>query len=188
MGYSDYLKNLLRPMRLYELDEGCGAAEIEVLGGAFDEVFEALERAEAEAIVPTAEDKGLSAFETILPYTPGYLSLAGRRGAIMALLRIDGCSFTPSALCDTLSGCGVSAVVQEAEAANTVRVSFPGTRGLPQGFEGLKVRVEKILPCHLDIEYFIVYITWAEIETWFSSWTEMESACADWNALEKYAQ
>lgn len=188
MGYSDYLKNLLRPMRLYDLDEGYGAEELAVLGDVFDEVFDALERAEAEAIIPTAEDEGLSAYEAILPYVPGYLSLAGRRSAIMALSRIDGCSFTTSALCDTLSGCGISAEVEEAEALDTVRVSFPGMRGIPEGFEGLKTRIEQILPCHLGIEYFIVYITWAQIETWFSSWTELEWACADWDALEKYAQ
>jgi len=81
-----------------------------------------------------------------------------------------------------------NAVVAETEAADTVLVSFPGTRGIPQGFDGLKTRIEQILPCHLGVDYFIVYITWAEIETWFLSWTELESACADWDALEKYAQ
>ena len=33
MGYAEYLKDLLRPLRLYELDEGDGCAELEAEGG-----------------------------------------------------------------------------------------------------------------------------------------------------------
>lgn len=186
MGYSDYLRNLLRPLRLYELDEGYGAAELNALGAAMDRVFAALESAETEALIPTASGAGLAGYEAILPYVPAYLTLADRRGAIMALLRIDGSSFTGAALNSTLSGCGITAVAEETGTANTVRVSFPQHRGTPEGYAELRARIEQILPCHLGITYFIIYITWAEIESWFSSWTELESACASWDALERY--
>ncbi len=186
MGYSEYIRNLLRPLRLYELDKGYGAAEIDVLGAGLDGVYEALERAETEALVPTATGAGLAGYEDILPYVPSYLTLADRRNAIMALLRIDGRSFTKAALNKTLSGCGITAIVEEAETAYTALVTFPGNRGIPEGFEMLRERIEQILPCHLAVEYIFIYITWAEMESWFDSWGALESACASWSGLESY--
>lgn len=186
MGYSGYLKNLLRPLRLYDLDAGCGAAELDVLGAACDAVYDALERALAEAAVPTASGAGLAGYEAILPYTPAYVTPEDRRGAIMALLRIDGRSFTKTALCDTLSGCGIAAVAEEMETAETVAVRFPQTRGLPAGYGALCARIEQILPCHLGVAYVIAYITWSEIGNWFPSWAALEAACPSWDALERY--
>jgi hypothetical protein len=36
MGYCDYLRALLRPLGVYELDEGCSALEIQVIGRQLD--------------------------------------------------------------------------------------------------------------------------------------------------------
>jgi hypothetical protein len=188
MGYSDYLKSLLRSLRLYDLDAGIGAAELDVLGTACDAVYGALEAALTEAIVPTASGAGLAGYEAVLPYAPAYITPEDRRAAVMALLRIDGRSFTKAALCDTLSGCGIAAVAEETETAETVAVRFPQNRGIPAGYDAIRDRIERILPCHLAAAYEITYITWAEIVCWFSSWAELETACASWDALERYQE
>ena len=49
MGYSDYLKDLLRPMRFYDVDEGPGADELSAEGDALDGVYSALSAAEGSA-------------------------------------------------------------------------------------------------------------------------------------------
>jgi hypothetical protein len=187
MGYGEHLRELLRPLGIYDLTSGAGGGELTAAGAAMDDLGAALELTERESILPTAEDGGLSAYEAVLPYTPEYLTLADRRRAIMALLRIDGGSFTVSALCDTLAGCGLRAVAEETDAASTVRVYFPYNRGVPGNFDALKTRIQAILPCHLAVEYSIVYLTWAELETAFASWSALSAACGSWDALEKYA-
>jgi hypothetical protein len=67
-----------------------------------------------------------------------------------------------------------------------VRVSFPDNRGVPDAFAELKERIEAILPCHLDIEYYIIYITWQELENWFITWGMVEDMHFTWDAIERY--
>lgn len=186
MGYADYLKDLLRPLRLYELDSGDGCAELEAEGEQLDGVCAHLDAALREGMLALAQDTGLGAYEEILPFVPSYLTAQDRRRAIGALLRIDMRSFTVKALNDTIAGCGIRAVVEEAEAKQTVRVSFPYNRGVPEGIEQLQSRIEQILPCHLGVEYVFVRILWRELEQWFGSWNELEALCPSWDELEKY--
>lgn len=186
MGYADYLKSLLRPMRLYNVDDGPGECELAADGAELDAVFVELAGVETEMLLPTAQGAGLAKYEDVLPYHPSYITLGDRRRAIMALLRIDDCSFTPDALNDTLSGCGLKAVVSETGERCKVRVSFPDNRGVPDAFAELKVRIEAILPCHLDIEYYIIYITWQELENWFITWGMVEDMHFTWDAIERY--
>lgn len=188
MGYSDYLKDLLRPMRFYDVDEGPGADELSAEGDALDGVYSALSAAEREMLPPTAQGEGLQNYEAVLPYHPSFITLQDRRRAIMALLQIDGCAFTADALNSTLSGCGIKAVVSETGTAYTVQVQFPDNRGVPDDFDALRARIEAILPCHLAVEYHIIYITWQELESWFLSWSEVENENFSWSGLERYSR
>ena len=183
MSYGTYLKDLLRPLRLYELDSGDGAAELECEGEQLDAVFAALETAQRESVVATAEDTGLSAYEEILPFVPAYVTDKDRRRAIEALLRIDSRSFTPAAVNDTIAGCGIRALVEETDTPQTVRVSFPYNRGVPEDFAPLQKRIEEILPCHLGVVYAFIFALWQELERWLKTWREAES-CGTWSAVE----
>ena len=105
--------------------------------------------------------------------------------ALAALLRIGGDSFTLSAINDTISGCGIPAKVIEV-GIGSVAVIFPGIPGEPKGFEQLKKIVEDILPPHLDIQYWLRYITWLELPERFSTWRELENTVLSWERLETY--
>ena len=188
MGYTEYLKDLLRPLRLYELDSGPGAAELLGIGEELDRIYSELEAAERETLLATAEDEGLAAYEAILPFTPAYENTAGRRRALEALLRIDQCAFTLPALNDTAAGCGLRVRIEEAETAQTVRVSFPYNRGVPNNIQALQARIGEILPCHLGVEYVYLYLLWEELEAWFAQWAALEAAVASWDELEKYVR
>lgn len=184
--YFDYLKTLLSPLRLYELDAGYGARELELAGARLDEVYSTLEESERESIVMTAGDFGLDAYEELLPYRPVTSTTQARRDALAALMRIDGRSFTVDALNDTIGGCGVRANVREGAARQTVELRFPGVSGIPEDFERLSVRIEKILPCHLGVGYVFAFISWDELEEKLPTWDTLEAAGFSWTQLEMY--
>ena len=182
--YSGYLKDLLRPMRIYDVNSGAGAAELEALGKGMDGVFAALEAVEREMVVSTAEGTGLERYEALLPYKPVASTLEARRTAITALLTVSGESFTTDALCEALSGCGITAVVEETGTPQVVRVRFPGTMGVPEGIEKLKERIEMLLPCHLAVDYFYKWFNWLELESTFADWQALEMSGLSWAELE----
>ena len=185
MDYAYELKNLLRPLGIYDLDSGAGASELECIGGELDRIFSMLETAEQNANPLTAAVSGLQPWEALLPFAPASLTANDRRQAIAALLRIDGCSFTPDGLNRTIAGCGIRAVVRETAVPMTVEVSFPENRGVPEGFEELKVRLEQILPCHLEVEYAFAFCLWRELEGLFAAWKKLEAAALSWEELQR---
>lgn len=184
MDYASALKDLLRPLGIYAVDTGAGGAELDCIGTALNRIGAALETAEREALPLTAEGRGLSAWEALLPFAPESPAAADRRRALAALLRIDGGGFTLAAVNDTIAGCGIRAVVEETGTPQTVKVSFPSNRGIPAGFPGIRARIEQILPCHLDVEYVFLFVTWLELEALFPVWSALNGV-GDWQTLER---
>lgn len=186
MGYYRLLQEILQPLRIYDVESGPSGAELYAQGEALDRVFEELEEAERESVPSSAQDWGLEAYEEIMPFVPEYTDLQRRREAIMALLRIDWCSFTLSALQGTIAGCGVEAELTEAQEPECVCVRLLGVRGIPDNFAGIARRVEQILPCHLGIEYVFTWLIWQELEDSFFNWEELEAPQFSWEELEVY--
>jgi hypothetical protein len=184
MGYFDYLKELLRPLGVYSLDDGYGAAELYALGQELDGCCEKLQAAETESIIPTATGAGLEAYEALVTNIPAYTGIKTRRQALMGLIQIDDTCFTRDALCRILSGCGLPAQVDETDEKYVVAVSFPKNRGIPENFEAIKARVEEILPCHLNVEYILSYPTWGELEAAYPTWAD--TVGLSWSDLESY--
>ena len=185
MSYASYLKELLAPLRLYDLESGAGAEELSCIGEEMDRILASLELAEREALLATAETAGLDAYESLLPFAPLSEGVEERRQAIAALLRLDHCSFTVQALNDTAAGCGIPVLIREGEAEKTIEVYFPGVRGEPENLEALQKRLERILPCHLAIAYCFVFLRWMELEASLPSFTAVE-ATGSWTGLETY--
>ena len=153
MSYGAYLKDLLAPLGVYDLEGTVNGGELECIGAALDGVEQELEDIEREMLLSTAEGMGLERIESLLARKPVAGTLEDRRAALAALLRIGGDSFTLAAMNDTLRGCGIPAQVEETEDPLEVVVSFPGVEGIPAGFEQTKARIEEILPCHLLVKY-----------------------------------
>ena len=188
MSHADYLRALLRPLRVYELEGTANGGELEALGAALDGAGAALEEIQREMLVSTAEDWGLEAIESLLARRPVAPSLDRRRAALAALLRIGGDSFTLAAINDNLKGCGLNAVASETGEPGVVEVRFPDVPGIPDGFDELKKILEDILPSHLDIQYVFWYITWALMEERFDTWGDIEAISPTWEELEKMVQ
>lgn len=82
MGYYNYLCELLRPLRVYRLDEGSlSGAELYAAGEGLDAAAEALEKAVREGVLMTAEDEGLSRRERLFSRIGARTTPAGDRVA-----------------------------------------------------------------------------------------------------------
>lgn len=182
--YSNCLKQILEPLGIYNLQAGAGAAELEIIGGELDEIFEFFEVLIAEMLPVTANGYGLEAYERLLPYRPAYLTTENRRSAVEALLRIRNGCFTEALLQETISGCGLTAKIAQSDEMDTVIISFPQNRGIPDNIGQLKSRIMQIIPCHLAVVYYYIYSSWQEIMALAATWTEVQSLCECWKQLE----
>ena len=186
MGYAAYLKELLRPLGIYDLSDGTvNGGELDAVGAELDGCAGALEETEREMLLTTAENFGLENIEVLLAHRPPAWDLEHLRAALAALLRIGDDSYTLAAINDNLAGCGLNAVVSETEEQGVVEVRFPEVPGIPDGFESMRVIIEDIIPCHLLIRYVYWYITWNMVEEKFVTWGALDQANLTWTELEK---
>ena len=144
MSHADYLRELLRPLRVYELTGTANGGELDAVGEALDGSGAALDEVQREMLISTAEDWGLEAIESLLVRRPVAPNLNRRRQALAALLRIGGDSFTLEAINDNLKGCGLNAVAVETDTPGVVEVYFPDVPGIPDGFDEMKKILEEI--------------------------------------------
>ena len=183
MSHARYLRELLRPLGVYDLSAPFNGGELDAQGEALDRIMVWLEEIQRETSLTTAESWGLENIAGLFTRRPVASEPRKLAAALAALLRIGGDSFTLAAINDTISGCGVPAVVKET-GTGRVSVSFPGVAGEPANFEELKKIIEDILPTHLGIEYDFWYLTWSELEAHFQSWKEIEDLDLSWKGLE----
>lgn len=184
MSHGDYLRNLLAPLGVYDLEAPYNGGELDAQGQALDGVDAGQEELAREADLTTAEDWGLERVASLFMRRPVASTAKRMRTALAALLRIGGDSFTVEAINDTISGCGVHARVDETDTPGTVEVYFPNIPGIPEGFEEISKIIEDILPAHLLIQYIYWYITWEELERKISCWQDIEDRQLTWRQLE----
>ena len=181
--YEGYLQALLAPLGLYDLTGGRQqGGELAALGAALDGVDDRLALAEREGLLATAEGTGLERREALFQRKPAAVTPEERREAIAALLQISEDSLTPEAINDTLTGCGIRAKAEET--AEGLRVIFPKTAGIPADFEQIQSIILDILPCHLAVEFYFRYLTWAECEAAEYTWSSVEAAGHTWESFQ----
>ena len=182
--YERFLQDLLAPLGIYDLRPGSvSGAAVYALGGGLDAVWEHLETTEREALTTTAEDEGLDRREALFARRPAASTAEDRRAAIAALLQIDGDSLTPSAIDATLRGCGIKARALEM-GDGQLRVIFPEVAGEPEGFDQIRRIILDILPCHLGVEFYFRYLTWAECERAGYTWAQVEAEEHTWASFQ----
>ena len=182
--YEEYLKTLLEPLGVYNLEEtALNRAEIYALGKELDVIGEKLETTEKEALVMTAENAGLSRRETLFTRRPAAETAKERRAAISALFQINGDSLTPRAINRTMRGCGIRARAQEV-GEGTLRVIFPACTGVPAEFEQIEKIILDIIPCHLAVEFYFRYLTWEECHKTAYTWADVENAEHTWESFQ----
>ena len=182
--YEAYLRQLLSPLGIYNLDgSSVNGAELYALGRALDRTGQRLETVERESVTATAEDEGLRRREAPFARRPAAVTPEERRAAIAALLQIDGDSLTPSAINHAIQGCGIRAKALEMDTGH-LRVIFPGVGGIPAEFEQIKKIILDILPCHLEVEFYFRYLTWEECYRAGYTRTAVEDAEHTWESFQ----
>ena len=182
--YEEYLRALLAPLGVYRLDgDSLSVAELHALGKGLDGVSARLDQVERESLTETAEDEGLRRREALFLRRPASTTLKERREAIAALLQIDGDSLTPEAINRTISGCGIRARAIET-GTNQVLIEFPNTAGVPQDFEQIEKIILDILPCHLEVEFRLRYLTWEICHQVGFTWAGIEEDRYNWRGFQ----
>ena len=185
MGYYNYLCELLGPLRVYELrEDSLSGAELAAAGKGLDEAAERLAYAEREGILMTAEGEGLARRERLFSRLGVRTTPELRRLAVASLGRVGADGFTPEAINRTISGCGIWAVAEETDEYGTVRVTFPQTAGEPEDFDRIRGIILDIMPCHLLVDFYFRYLTWAECEGQGFTWEAAETAGHTWESFE----
>ena len=185
MGYGAYLRNFLRPLGVYDLTPGSlSGSELDALGAGLDGISGRMDYVERESALATAVEEGLKRREALFARTPVHYSTELRRQAIAALLRIGGDCFTLSDINNTISGCGIKAMAQEKDRFGYVRVVFPEVAGIPEGFEQIREIILDIIPCHLEVEFYFRYLTWAECEAFQYTWAIVQQREYTWHQFE----
>ena len=185
MGYAQHLRKLLRPLGIYDLSQGSlSGSELDALGSGMDSLSQLLDYVERESALATAEGEGLRRREALFARTPVQYSIPLRREAIAALLRIGGDSFTLAGINETISGCGIKAVVQETGRFGWVKIVFPDVAGIPEGFDQIRDIILDIIPCHLAVEFDFHYLTWRECEDAGYTWRILREEEFIWRTFE----
>lgn len=188
MSYAQYLRQLLRPLGVYDVDSRYLGGELEAEGRALDGVEGLLDEVQREANLATAQDWGLENIASLLRRRPPATTPKAMREALAALLRISGDSFTPQAINDTIAGCGVIAQVDETDEPGTVEVWFPEIPGIPPAFDEIDKIISDIIPAHLLIRYRFWFITWEQLEQRLPTWQDIETKAPTWEELQSYVE
>ena len=189
MNHIEYLVGLLRPLGVYDLSPGTrNRAELDAYADQLDGGCGEIELTAREMSLTTAESFGLEAVEQLLPYRPASPTVAQRRAALAALLRIGGDSFSLAAVNDTLAGCGINAQAVETGTPGYVEVYFPDVAGIPENFARLRAIIEEILPCQLEITYVFWYNSWAELAQLVTTWGGAAATGKTWYGLATWKQ
>lgn len=161
MTYADYLRAMLSPLKVYNLDTtSFSGAEVEAMGNGMEDCWQSAQTGQKEMILMTAGDYGLTMWESVFPYRAAVETDAQRLAAIQGFMAISGDSFTYEAICNCLAACGVTCSLVETDTPGVVEISFDGLVGEPDNYDTVQAICEMILPCHLQINYIIVYLTW----------------------------
>lgn len=184
MNNGQCLKELLRPLGVYNLDNSFLGAELESVGERLDELQAHLEQIQREMCLATACGVGVERLAALFAQRPVTEDMQQMARSLAALARIGGDSFTLSAVNNTLEGCGVNASVAESAQPGMVAVRFPNVRGVPEGFERMRQIIESILPAHVLVQYLFWYATWEELEERALTWQMVHEQNMTWQEFE----
>ena len=184
MSNASCLKDLLRPLGVYKLEDSFLGAELDCLGAALDGLQERLEQVQQEMCLTTARGEGVERMAALFARRPVTQDAGQLALSLAALSRIGGDSFTVASINDTIAGCGLHAVVSEGETPGVVAVRFPEVPGIPEGFEHMRAIIEDILPAHLLVQYLFWYQTWQELNARQLTWQDIHEQGTTWEAFE----
>ena len=65
-----------------------------------------------------------------------------------------------------------------------LETTFREVAGEPEDFDQIRKIILDILPCHLEVEFYFRYLTWAECEAAGYTWGQVEAAEYTWESFQ----
>lgn len=174
MGCRDNLIALLEPMRLYNLTDGDGYAELCAIGASLDAAKEVLANALAQCVPETADEEGLSMLESLFPMVSKSETLNGRRNTLRKLFAVNDTSNGTYDLEQILLSLGLSCTIVEKNDGMAADVIFSSHRGEATSLE--KKIAELILPAHIAVDCMGQCVTWNRLQSLYNTFDALENA------------
>lgn len=174
MNSGQCLRQLLEPLGVYRWEGSFQWGELTSEGRALDAVAGVLSALQEDMHLKTAGAETLAQWQALLGCYSASRTTTAQREALAALFRVGEDSFTLAAANDALQGCGVPALVEETGDPLKLKVTFPATGGVPADFDQMRETVERLLPCHVQIQFQFTPLTWNQLETQYVTWDDLE--------------
>lgn len=71
---------------------------------------------------------------------------------------------------------------------STVTILFNDIHGRPSNMDDVRHRLERIIPCHLALEYVYRYLLWNEFDGYDKTWDEWDALNLTWDELEVFRE
>lgn len=171
MGYTNYLKNMLHPLGIYNLQNGYGAAELEALGKALDSADEKI----GDMLIDVAlNGEHLKKAEELFPIVNFKENDDERISAVKVLLNVNDSYNDKKSLEKQFEACGVAADIIETDEKFAVELHFENIRGELSDREEKVCRA--IMPAHLILRFVCSGVTWDRIESLYPTWNDFDAA------------
>jgi hypothetical protein len=111
-----------------------------------------------------------------------------RRERIKAKIRGIG-TVTKQMITDTAASYSNGVVeVIEYPSANSFKIKFVGTRGIPPNMGDLTLTIEEIKPAHLTYVFEYTWVTWNDFEGYNKTWNQWDALSLSWDEFEIYKE
>lgn len=173
MGFKNNLIALLEPMRLYDLTEGDGYAELSAIGKALDSAKEYVANALAQCVCMTADDEGLTSLETLFPIAVKGATVSTRRQMLRRLFAVNDAFNTLDDLEETFAALGLPCMLIEKDDM-TVDIILSSHRGEATDLE--KEIANIVMPAHVGFECTGQCVTWNRLQTLYNTFNALENS------------
>ena len=187
MSYGNYLKNLLRPLGLYRLENSVNGAELETYGTQLDGCETHLDTTQREQLPISAEEIGLERFQALLKYRPIGKSTAELQQILPQLLYPVNTPSTLEQINQTIQSYGIEAQVQETAQKYVVEVRFPHLAKHLDILDFMRRIVADILPCHLKVIWQNSDVEWSVLSNGTHIWSDFDNGTNTWQQIMVYS-
>lgn len=178
------MRSSLTPLGSYGSHAPILELELTVYAGELEALYEELAVIGRERFISTAEDIGLSVYETLFGPERTGESAESRREKLLLRMNLGEGDFTPAGIRRALDSLGVSCQISEFPTLN--RLNITAATDLTEAQQAFILReVEKIVPAHLDFQMTFNTMTWDDIDGLDLTFTQSDALDLSWDELDK---
>lgn len=182
MASLEEMKRILAPLGFYDLTQGSVVSrELETYALEIDRIREELAAILREALILTAEDKGLAQMERLFGSPHEEWTVQQRRERLIYRLSLMQEDFTKSGIARALLSVGYSGTVTEDLENETLLLEKIGGSEDPADYLAVIEGARELLPAHLRFSFDIEAPTWNRLDAQDKTFNERDKAAVPWD-------